>query len=157
MKSALDPNMGPMTEKEREKWMKDADCPKARPDENWRSELDPLAYKVLREKGTERAFTGKLLHNDRNGTYVCAGCGNRLFPSDTKFDSGSGWPSFWAPIDKNSVAERPESGFLLRRTEVLCARCGGHLGHVFKDGPAPTGMRYCINSAALEFDEGKDG
>jgi len=149
--------MGQMTDKSEGNKKDKEKGPKGLSDEAWRLRLDPMSYRVLREKGTERAFTGEHLHNDRDGSYVCAGCGNRLFPSGTKFDSGSGWPSFWAPIDKDGVVERPDHGLIMRRIEVLCARCGGHLGHVFKDGPEPTGMRYCINSAALRFEESEEG
>jgi peptide-methionine (R)-S-oxide reductase len=113
--------------------------------------LDPGQFHVLREKGTEPPFSGKLLYNEERGTYSCAGCGNDLFRSEAKFDSGSGWPSFWKPVSKKGVELREDDSIGLKRTEVLCGRCGGHLGHVFKDGPRPTGMRYCINSAALTF------
>jgi peptide-methionine (R)-S-oxide reductase len=110
---------------------------------------------VLREGGTEPAFTGKLLKNKKKGVYVCAGCGKELFSSETKFDSGTGWPSFWAPISKDKIEEKPDNRFGMRRTEVLCRECGGHLGHVFDDGPQPTGQRYCINSISLNFEEEK--
>ncbi len=120
-------------------------------DEEWRRELDDMAYHVLREKGTERAFTGKYWDNKQAGIYVCRGCGTPLFSSETKFKSGTGWPSFYRPINEWCVAEKPDYSYGMVRTEVLCAVCGGHLGHVFEDGPPPTGLRYCINSAALEF------
>ena len=111
---------------------------------------------MLREKGTEPAFTGKYLKNKKNGTYVCAGCGNELFSSDTKFDSGTGWPSFWAAVSKDNIKEKSDSRFGMRRTEVTCKKCGGHLGHIFDDSPTPTGERFCINSIALNFKDQKD-
>jgi len=120
-------------------------------DAEWKKELTPQQYKVLREKGTERAFTGEYCNSRSKGTDVCAACAKELFSSDTKFESGTGWPSFWAPISKTSVEEHEDNSLFARRTEVVCARCGGHLGHVFNDGPRPTGLRYCMNSAALRF------
>ena len=122
-----------------------------RSDAEWRATLTPEQYHVLREKGTERPFTGALTQNHETGDYHCAGCGTMLFNSGAKFDSGCGWPSFMLPTDSKVVEEREDSSFGMRRIEVTCARCGGHLGHVFPDGPRPTGLRYCINSASLTF------
>jgi peptide-methionine (R)-S-oxide reductase len=119
----------------------------------WKKELTPTQYAVLREKATERAFTGELEGNHDTGTYMCAGCGTELFESDTKFDSGCGWPSFYAPKGDSAIDEERDTTLGMARTEVLCAKCGGHLGHVFDDGPKPTGLRYCINSASLKFDK----
>ncbi len=122
-------------------------------DEEWRRELTEMKYHVLRQKGTERAFSGELYHNKEKGTYLCAGCGLALFTSDTKYESGSGWPSFYQPISENVIETERDTSHGMVRTEVKCARCGGHLGHVFDDGPAPTGLRYCVNSASLEFEK----
>jgi peptide-methionine (R)-S-oxide reductase len=126
-----------------------------RPDAEWREKLSPEQYRVLREKGTERAFTGHLWDHHDQGGYLCAGCGQELFRSEHKFESGTGWPSFFAPAAREAVAEAEDASHGMRRTEVVCARCGGHLGHLFPDGPAPSGLRYCINSAALKFEKKK--
>jgi len=120
-------------------------------EDEWRIELDPESYHVLREKGTERAFTGRYYKNKEAGTYVCKGCGTPLFTSDTKYDSGSGWPSFYDAIDKGVIETKTDYSHGMIRTEIMCARCGGHLGHLFDDGPNPTGQRYCVNSLSLDF------
>ena len=124
-------------------------------DAEWKQTLTPEQYHVLREKGTERAFTGKYADAHDSGVYQCAGCGNPLFGSETKFESGSGWPSFSQPLAPDAVATETDGKFMMTRTEVLCARCGGHLGHVFPDGPEPTGLRYCMNYAALKLEKEK--
>ncbi len=122
---------------------------------DWRKRLTREQYRVLREKGTERAFTGKYWKSHQQGVYRCAGCGAAVFSSDMKFDSGTGWPSFWKPLDEKNVGSEVDSSMFMQRIEVHCARCGGHLGHVFNDGPAPTGLRYCINSVSLTLDPAK--
>ena len=124
-----------------------------RTDHEWREQLTPDRYEVLRRKGTERPFTGTYVHEKRDGTYRCAGCGAELFSSQTKFESGTGWPSFTEPANRANVELRDDHSYGMHRIEVNCAACGGHLGHVFPDGPGATGERYCINSCSLEFDE----
>jgi peptide-methionine (R)-S-oxide reductase len=126
-------------------------------EEQWREELTPEQYEVLRKKGTEAPFTGRYVETKADGTYRCAACGAELFSSDTKFESGTGWPSFWEAAKPGAVELRPDKSFFMRRTEAVCARCESHLGHVFDDGPQPTGKRFCINSCSLDLDQEGSG
>lgn len=129
----------------------------SRTEEEWRNVLSPAQYRILREKGTEPAFSGAFWDAHDPAAYLCAGCGAKLFDSETKFDSGTGWPSFYAPADESAVATERDASHGMLRTEVHCRRCGGHLGHLFDDGPKPTGLRYCINSAALKQEKKRAG
>ena len=143
VKSQNDTNMASQTDNSEYKVKKS--------DEEWKEILTPVEFQILREKGTEYAFTGEYFKHKEKGTYVCAGCGNELFTSESKFDSGCGWPSFYEPLSNEKVGEAEDRSHGMVRTEIVCNNCGGHLGHVFPDGPKPTGLRYCVNSASLDF------
>lgn len=135
--------------------MSEQDDLKSKPESYWKEKLTPEQYKILRKKGTERAFQNEYNATDKKGTFVCAGCGQPLFTSETKYDSGSGWPSFFAPLEPTSVSLHEDRSLFRTRTEVCCAKCEGHLGHVFDDGPQPTGKRFCMNSTAMKLQENK--
>jgi len=135
----------------------DMSFPNAKSDKEWKDVLSPFEYQVLRESATERAFTGEYYNTKDTGTYYCAGCGDLLFRSDTKFDSGCGWPSFFDPASEKSLVYKLDKTYGMHREEVICGGCGGHLGHVFNDGPPPTGKRYCINSASIRFEKSTNG
>ena len=143
---------GVMVGQDSKKEMKTTDT-NNKSEEQWKGELTPEQYRVLRDCGTEPAFTGKYYNHKDDGTYTCAGCGAELFQSDTKYDSGSGWPSFYAAVDKEAIKEVSDTSLGMRRIEIKCAKCDSHLGHIFPDGPTPTGMRYCVNSISLEFEK----